>query len=163
MSATPTAAPPKVTTFLAERPPMNPAEALAKVGGKPTVRALRAAARIAAKKRGTKIPGHLLRQLSRLTGGWKADCLKQSAGKYVGCSAGERKFHVLRLGDLEVRFAADFGTYAPVAYLLFRNALLGRIGGSESYAIVYNDDVWLDKKKLLALVAMLPTVTVTVG
>ena len=126
-----------VTAFVAELPPMNMAEVIAeKFEGRVTRRTLCAAQRIVQKKKTKKVPRNILRQLWRLTGGWKnTECLQQAFGKIDS-----GKFSVLYFGDAEFLIKGDL--YAWIAY---RGVPLIKLRRN-----------WQDENKLKALISALP-------
>lgn len=108
-----------VTTFVAELPPPSLEEVLEKFQGRRTPRALAAARRICAKKRTVKVPRNLLRQLWRVTGGWKEGSMKVGWDEEP-----DERWTSLRLGDLLVVFSprTDDRRVAMISYRGFRVA-----------------------------------------
>lgn len=110
MANTPTIA--DVQTLVVPLPQLAIADVIKKFQGRHTPRTLAAARRIRAKSKTIKIPRNLLRQLWRITGGWKLDQVKEGWS-----DTPTNTWKVIRLGDLEVVIRGD--NY-PRTNLLYR-------------------------------------------
>jgi hypothetical protein len=126
-----------VTTFVAEPTGLSLEESLKKFQGRRTLRTVAAARRITAKKRKVKIPRNLLRQLFRLTGGWKPDQIQANTEV-----PSEKNLRLVVVGDLEAIFELeDRLYYGPTVWLRYRGRLVAKIKNGQY------DQPWLDAKK----------------
>lgn len=144
-----------VTTFVAEVHRHTLADALAKFAGRHTPRTLRAAQRVAAKKTRVKIPRNLLRQVWRLTGGWKDGHLLPGWPPEEKIQGGQLPW--IQVGGLEVFFCLD-----PQNQGRLRAALL-RFRGLQIAGVRYNQagdyagySTWRDEARVKNLVNTLP-------
>jgi hypothetical protein len=94
-----------VTTLVVELECPPPDELIRRFAGRHTGRTLAAVRRIRTKKETVKVPRNLLRQLWRLTGGWKKEF---SPG--WGRSVPTAEFKVIAIGDLKV-INRDYTTF----------------------------------------------------
>lgn len=138
-----------VKTFSAKVQTENLDSALEKFLGRRTIRTVQAARRIAATNRDVKIPRNLMRQLFRLTGGFKQEHLvapKNDPFKdYNYYMKNDYNPIAIKLGDLEVVFFEDDKrrlktNYGPLAWLFFRGKLVARTSG--------NNYCWLDDNRV---------------
>lgn len=144
-----------IKTFSAKIQTETLDSALKKFGGRRSIRTVQAARRIAGKKRDIKIPRNLLRQLFRLTGGFRQEQFVVPANLDYLYDRGNRDDYkpvAIKIGDLEVVFLKDNRgslrtNYGPMAWLFFRGKLVASTSG--------NNYCWLDNNRVGGAVASL--------
>lgn len=126
-----------VTTFVAEIEQPGIQEFLQKFQGSKTARTLNAARRMRAKKNVVKVPRNLLRQLWRITGGWKETKMKagwadMNTQPDTSSRSGTKYWRAVVVGDLIALFGHDGTSYTP-CLLLYRGQKVARIQGEGYY------------------------------
>jgi len=141
-----------IKTFLAKVPTETLESALKKFQGQRTISTVLAARRIAGAKRDVKIPRNLLKQLFRLTGGFKQEQItapeesSRDLGYYLaGDNQGKYKALALKIGELETVFVEDNRgyletNYGPKAWFFYRRKLVACTSG-KNYC-------WLEDKQV---------------
>jgi len=141
-----------VQTLVCTIPGAPLADVLKTFQGRRSDRTVAAARRIGAKPRTVKVPRNLLRQLFRLTGGWKEGQGEgwQACGETPPTDNRNVRYTSLRVGDMEVVFYLD-SCYAPAAWICYRRTFCAKLSPD------YQKERWLDKAKVAAAVASLGT------
>jgi len=154
-----------IETLVAEIPTCTLEQALAKFQGRRTPKTLAAARRMVAAKKRVKVPRHLLRELWRITWGWKIEWNQSPPGptaqKTTGLlPGGNQSFEgeEMRVGDLtcKVKVNRPNGAAAEplLAVLFYRGVAVGRI--VHRYGEGYSP--WMDNARVLGALAAFKTV-----
>jgi len=144
-----------IETFVAEIPACTLEQALAKFHGRRTPKTLAAARRIVAAGKRVKIPRHLLRQLWRITGGWKG--LSEGNADCGNIRPLDNPLEVtefletwgnnsIKTGDLNVVVEMQESSAPKMGVLLYRGVVVAKVASESGWS--HLDYTWNDPAKV---------------